>query len=67
MTWEGATAGANGHDARRLILARMVVEHRLRPEDPLSVPTSNWEEDAITALLDPAAVSLERAAQLVTA
>jgi hypothetical protein len=50
-----------------MILARMVVEHRLHAEDPLSIPTSNWEEDAITALLDPAAVSLERAAQLVTA
>jgi len=50
-----------------MILARMVVEHRLRPEDPLSVTASGWEEDAITALLDPAAVSLERAAKLVGA
>ena len=67
MTWEGATAGAKGRDARRMILARMVVEHRLRAEDPLEIPASNWEEDAITALLDPAAVSLERAVQLVSA
>ncbi|HZC44986.1 MAG TPA: hypothetical protein VE243_00850, partial [Candidatus Acidoferrum sp.] len=67
MTWEGATTGANGGDARRMILARMVVEHRLRPEDPLSIPTTDWEEDAITALLDPGAVSLERAVQLVAA
>ncbi|MGA9723099.1 MAG: hypothetical protein WBQ86_11615, partial [Candidatus Binatus sp.] len=67
MTWEGATAGASGGDARRMILARMVVEHRLRPEDPLAIPASDWEEDATTALLDPAAVSIERAAQLVSA
>jgi hypothetical protein len=66
MTWEGATAGANGHDARRMILARMVVEHRLRPHDPLALPASNWEEEAITALLDPSAVFIERAAQLVS-
>jgi len=46
-----------------MILARMVVEHRLRAEDPLSLPTSDWEEDATTALLDPGAVSLERAAR----
>jgi hypothetical protein len=67
MTWEGATAGANGHDARRMILARMVVEHRLRGEDPLEIPASDWEEDAITALLDPDAVSLKRAVEIVTA
>jgi hypothetical protein len=45
----------------------MVVDHRLRPEDPLEIPASDWEEDAIRLLLDPGAVSLERAAQLVTA
>jgi Acyl-CoA dehydrogenase, C-terminal domain len=67
MTWEGATTGANGGDARRMIMSRMVVEHRLRPEDPLALPASDWEEDATTALLDPSAVSLERAAKLVTA
>ena len=67
MTWEGATAGSSGHDARRMILARMVVAHRLRSSDPMSLPTSDWEEDATTALLDHAPVSIERAAQLVTA
>jgi len=50
-----------------MILARVVVEHRLRPEDPLAIPASDWEEGATTALLDPGAVSFERAAQLVSA
>src|SRR5260221_2378243 len=67
MTWEGAPAGANGHDARRMILARMVVEHRLRSEDPLELPATDWEEDATTALLDPGAIPLDRAARLVAA
>ena len=67
MTWEGATAGVNGHDARRMILARMVVEHRLRAEDPLEIPASDWEEDATAALLDPAPVSLDRAVEIVSA
>jgi hypothetical protein len=66
MTWEGAATGAAGGDARRLVLARMVVEHRLRAEDPLAIPASGWEEDATTALLDPGPVSLERAVQLAT-
>ena len=67
MTWEGATAGANGHDARRMILARMVVEHRLRPEDPLAIAASDWEEDAINALLDPAPVRIDQAAEFLSA
>jgi len=44
----------------------MVVEHRLRAEDPLAIPDSEWEEDGIAALLDPEPVSLERAVQLAT-
>ena len=67
MTWEGATLAAKGGDARRMILARMVVDHRLRAEDPLATPAAEWEEDAISALLDPAPVSLARASQLISA
>jgi hypothetical protein len=65
MACEGAALGAAGGDARRLILARMVVDHRLRPQDPLAA----GEDDtaATDALLDPAPVSLERAAALVSA
>tara|TARA_E500000331_G_scaffold309689_1_gene315984 strand:+ start:1192 stop:1362 length:171 start_codon:yes stop_codon:yes gene_type:complete len=38
---EGAQLEAMGEDARRLILARMVIDHRLRPQDPL------YDEDPI--------------------
>jgi len=65
MTWEGATTGAGGGDARRMILARMVVEHRLRAQDPLAIPSSEWEEEATAALLEPGPISLERAVRLV--
>ncbi len=37
MAWEGATLGAQGGDARRLLLSRLVIEHRLAPQDPLSL------------------------------
>ena len=50
-----------------MILARMVMEHRLQAEDPMALPTSDWEEDATTLLLDVAPVSVARAAQLLTA
>ncbi|MCG8546875.1 MAG: DNA alkylation response protein, partial [Alphaproteobacteria bacterium] len=65
MACEGAQLGAAGHDARRLLLARMVVTHRLSPRDPLA---AGEDEDAITdALLSPEPVDLNRAAALVAA
>ena len=54
---EGATAGAEpGGDARRLLLARMVLEHRLSPQDPLAITDTAFDEAAEALLLsdDPA-------------
>ncbi|MDP6706579.1 MAG: acyl-CoA dehydrogenase family protein [Alphaproteobacteria bacterium] len=65
LATEGATLGARGGDARRLLLARMVVAHRLSPHDPLAV--GDEEDAAISALLDEAPVSLEHAAALLAA
>jgi len=65
LAWEGATLGALGGDARRLLLSRLVIEHRLAPQDPLSLGESSWEEEAINLLLDDAPVPLARAAALV--
>jgi alkylation response protein AidB-like acyl-CoA dehydrogenase len=67
MTWEGARLGREGGDARRILLARMIVEHRLSPLDPMAVPDSAWEEPAIDLLLSDDPVPLEAAAKLATA
>ncbi len=67
LTCEGAALGARGGDSRRMILARMVVEHRLKPHDPLAVSDSGWEEEAIDLLLDDAPVQIAAAARIVTA
>jgi len=67
MTWEGATTGNRGGDARRMLLARMVMEHRLRAGDPLEPTDAEWEEDAIAALLSEEKVPLKRAVELVSA
>ncbi len=67
LAWEGATLGAEGGDARRLLLSRLVIEHRLAPQDPLSLGESGWEEEAINLLLDDAPVPLAKAAALVAA
>ncbi len=65
LAWEGATLGAEGGDARRLLLSRLVIEHRLAPQDPLSLGEQGWEEEAINLLLDDAPVPLAKAAALV--
>ena len=65
LAWEGATLGAQGGDARRLLLSRLVIEHRLAPQDPLSLGDSGWEQEATDLLLSDAPVPLARAAALV--
>ncbi|MFO1080955.1 MAG: acyl-CoA dehydrogenase family protein [Reyranellaceae bacterium] len=65
LAWEGATLGARGGDARRLLLSRLVIEHRLNPQDPLSLAEPGWEQEATDLLLQDAPVPLERAVALV--
>jgi acyl-CoA dehydrogenase len=64
MAREGAQLGAAGGDARRLILARMVVDHRLAPQDPLAVGDS--DEAAIDAVLGDEPVDLAAAQALAS-
>jgi acyl-CoA dehydrogenase len=60
---EGARLGRLGRDARRLIVARMVLDHRLRTPDPLEGEASDAR--AVAALLDEAPVPLAQAQALV--
>jgi alkylation response protein AidB-like acyl-CoA dehydrogenase len=66
LAWEGATLGAQGGDARRLLLSRLVIEHRLAPQDPLSLAESPWEPEAIDLLLADAPVPLAKAVALLS-
>jgi alkylation response protein AidB-like acyl-CoA dehydrogenase len=66
MAWEGATLGAKGGDARRLLLSRLVIEHRLAPQDPLSLAEAPWEQEAMDLLLNDAPVPLAKAAALLS-
>lgn len=65
MAWEGAALGARGGDARRLLLSRLVLEHRLAPQDPLSLDSAAWEQEAMDLLLQDEPVPLAKAAALV--
>src|SRR5262249_34547490 len=48
----------DARDARRLLLSRMVVEHRLSADDPLALRDAQWEASAIDLLLADAPVPL---------
>ena len=67
MANEGFRLGAAGGDARRLLMARFVLEHRLSDRPKLSADGGAWEDQAISALLDDAPVPLDRAAALLIA
>jgi hypothetical protein len=65
MATEGAMLGAMGHDARRLILSRMVVDHKLRAKDPLAV-NDGGDNGMVAAILSEELVTLEQAQALIT-
>jgi acyl-CoA dehydrogenase len=68
MAWEGCRLGRANGDARRLLMSRFVVEHRLDPASPLAPPeVAAWEEEAEELLLGEAPIPLHKACALVTA
>jgi hypothetical protein len=61
LAWESARSG-NG---KRLLAARMVVDHRLSPQDPMALGDDRGEREAISLLLQEERVPLAEAARLV--
>ena len=61
MAWEASRLG----DGRRLLLSRMIVEHRLASQDPLAPRSEAWEDRAAVMLLGADPVTLEHAAALI--
>jgi acyl-CoA dehydrogenase len=58
LAWEGSRPGV---DARRAVLSRLVLAHRLSPADPLAPEEAAWERPAIDALLEGKPLALEQA------
>ncbi|MEM6438486.1 MAG: acyl-CoA dehydrogenase family protein [Pseudomonadota bacterium] len=67
MAAEGQALGASGGDARRLLMSRFVIEHRLKERGSLSLSARRWEEEAIELLLSDAPVPLDDARRIVQA
>jgi hypothetical protein len=64
---EGVMMGESDGDARRLLLSRLVMDHRLRPHDPMSLEDSASEHAAASLLLDEESPTLERAGAALVA
>jgi alkylation response protein AidB-like acyl-CoA dehydrogenase len=62
LAWEGSQASV---DARRALLARFVLEHRLTARDPLAPANDDWERDSIDIVLGPEPASPARVATLL--
>jgi acyl-CoA dehydrogenase len=65
MAAEGAVLGASGGDARRLLIARLVLDRRLNLADPLTLNRNSFEVEASMLLLEDAPISLESAQALL--
>ena len=55
---EGSALAKTTGDARRLLLSRLVIDHRMRPRDPMSVNDGPTEARCAELLLNEAPVSL---------
>ena len=61
MAWEASQSG-NG---KRLLLSRMILEHRLSAEDPMAMRDNRWESKAADLLFAGQDVSMAEANPLV--
>jgi len=64
---EGAELGSRGGDARRLLLAQLVLDHRLNKADPFALPDEGWEDAVSAKLLSDEPVPLAEAEALLAA
>ncbi|MGH7043351.1 MAG: DNA alkylation response protein, partial [Acetobacteraceae bacterium] len=62
LAWEATHPHA---DARRALLARCVLEHRLSPRDPLAPENPPWERSATDLLLGEQACTMATVAPLL--
>ena len=65
LAHEGAIMAKKTGDARRMLLARLVIDHRMRPHDPMSLDGGRIEREAGALLLRDAPVSLEDAVRVL--
>ncbi len=65
MAEEGMKLGQQGGDARRMLLSRFVLEHKMQTQRPTRLSDLKWEDEATTLLLSDEPVSLDTAQALM--
>jgi len=63
MTWEASRVG---NDARRALLARFVLEHRLSAQDPLAPAIGDFEAEAVELVFSQRKVGLAEVTGLLS-
>ena len=58
LAWEGVMAARDGGDARRVLLARLVHDHRVAPQDPMAPGDNHFDKAAADKLLADAPIGL---------
>jgi acyl-CoA dehydrogenase len=67
LTWEGSRIHAMRGDARRLLLSRLVVDHRLAATDPFKLSSDGTERAIASHLLGDRAAGMAEVTELLTA
>ena len=67
LTWESGRIDAMRGDARRLLLARLVLDHRLAASDPFRLTENKTQEAIATQLLGDRDVGMAEVGELVSA
>ncbi|RYX85342.1 MAG: DNA alkylation response protein, partial [Bradyrhizobiaceae bacterium] len=67
MTWEAHRIHERRGDARRLLMSRLVIDHRLLTPDPFAVIETESHKAIVAHLLDDRDIGMQEAGRLVTA
>ena len=67
LTWEGGRIHEMRGDARRLLLSRMVIDHRLNPDDPFRLAENAAQRVITDHLLGDRAVGMAEVGELLMA
>src|SRR5438045_4980492 len=67
LTWEGGRIHEMRGDARRLLLSRMVIDHRLNPDDPFRLAENAAQRVITDHLLGDRAVGMAEVGELLEA
>jgi hypothetical protein len=67
LAWEGARIDQMRGDARRLLLSRLVIDHRVSPSDPFRLAENKTQDAIAGVVLGERAVGMAEVGELLSA